>query len=148
MVSVYRVERKAVLVKFYTPTWRCAFVLCIIFSASVTEMTSVLYGAGLNYQIGNPIRTEITKLNNGATELRNLITAQTAEISSLRQQVAEVATLRQQVGDLASLRQQVAEVASLRQQVGEVASLRQQVADVGALRAKITELEGRIPSSA
>ena len=95
-----------------------AFVLCIIFSASVTEMTSVLYGAGLNYQIGNPIRTEITKLNNGATELRNLITAQTAEITALRQQVAEVASLRQQISDL------------------------------GALRAKITELEGRIPSSA
>ena len=138
MVSVYRVERKALLVKFYTPTWRCAFVLCIIFSASVTEMTSVLYGAGLNYQIGNPIRTEITKLNNGATELRNLITAQTAEISALRQQLGEVATLRQQV----------AEVASLRQQVGELASLRQQISDVGALRAKIAELEGRIPASA
>ena len=115
-----------------------AFVLCIIFSASVTEMTSVLYSAGLNYQTGNPLRTEITKLNNGLTELRNLITAQNAEISGLRQQVAEFATLRQQVGDLASLRQQVS----------DLASLRQQISDVGALRAKITELEGRIPASA
>ena len=122
--------------------------MCIIFSASVTEMTSVLYSAGLNYQTGNPLRTEITKLNNGLTELRNLITAQNAEISGLRQQVAEFATLRQQVGDLASLRQQVSELAPLRQQVSDLASLRQQISDVGALRAKITELEGRIPASA
>lgn len=73
-------------------------------------MTSVLYGAGLNYQIGNPLRTEITKLNNGATELRNLVTAQRAEIDTLRQQVAEIATLRQQVADIGTLRSKLSEL--------------------------------------
>jgi uncharacterized coiled-coil DUF342 family protein len=87
-------------------------------------MTSVLYGAGLNYQIGNPLRTEITKLNNGATELRNLVTAQRAEIDALRQQVAEIGALRQQVAEMAPIRQQVAEI--------------------GALRSKLSELEARV----
>ena len=50
-------------------------------------MTSVLYGSGLNYQIGNPVRTEINKVNALVSELRKVVDAQGTELIYLRGRV-------------------------------------------------------------
>jgi hypothetical protein len=47
-------------------------------------MTSVLYSAGLNYQGGNPLRTEIRGLRASITGLESLVQEQAKEITSLK----------------------------------------------------------------
>jgi hypothetical protein len=47
-------------------------------------MTSVLYSAGLNYQGGNPLRTEIRGLRASITALETLTQDQAKEIASLK----------------------------------------------------------------
>jgi hypothetical protein len=47
-------------------------------------MTSVLYSAGLNYQGGNPLRTEIRGLRASITGLEALVQEQAKEIASLK----------------------------------------------------------------
>ncbi len=44
-----------------------------------SEMTSVLYGAGLNYQIGNPVRQEIVSVRREVDSLRKQIESLTEE---------------------------------------------------------------------
>lgn len=51
-------------------------------------MTSVLYGSGLNYQIGNPVRTEINKVNALVSELRKVVDAQGTELIYLRGRIS------------------------------------------------------------
>jgi hypothetical protein len=43
------------------------------------EMTSVLYGAGLNYQMGNPVRQEIVAVRREVDSLRKQIEGLTEE---------------------------------------------------------------------
>jgi molybdopterin converting factor small subunit len=50
-------------------------------------MTSVLYAGGLNYQTGNPIRTEFGKVNNSVSELRKLVESQGSDIKLLKQRI-------------------------------------------------------------
>jgi signal transduction histidine kinase len=47
-------------------------------------MTSVLYSAGLNYQGGNPLRTEIRGLRASITALEGLAQEQAKEIAALK----------------------------------------------------------------
>lgn len=42
-------------------------------------MTSVLYGAGLNYQMGNPVRQEIVSVKREVDSLRKMIELLTEE---------------------------------------------------------------------
>lgn len=48
--------------------------MCVIHTSIITfiisEMTSVLYGAGLNYQLGNPVRQEIVAVRRELDSLR------------------------------------------------------------------------------
>ena len=44
-----------------------------------TEMTSVLYGGGLNYQIGNPVRQEIVTVRRDLDSLRKQVEQLTEE---------------------------------------------------------------------
>jgi len=44
-----------------------------------TEMTSVLYGAGLNYQLGNPVRQEIVAVRRDVDNLRKQVELLTEE---------------------------------------------------------------------
>jgi archaellum component FlaC len=50
-------------------------------------MTSVLYSAGLNYQINNPVRIEINRLTSSINDLRKLVDTQSAELNLLRAKV-------------------------------------------------------------
>ena len=51
-------------------------------------MTSVLYSSGLNYQSGNPLRTEIRGLRASITELETLVREQSNQIAILKSQTA------------------------------------------------------------
>ena len=51
-------------------------------------MTSVLYSAGLNYQGGNPLRTEIRGLRASITALEALSQEQASQIAVLKAQTA------------------------------------------------------------
>lgn len=53
-------------------------------------MTSVLYGASLNYQNGNPIRFEINKLTNSIGDLRKVVDLQNTEILALKGKVTSL----------------------------------------------------------
>lgn len=44
-----------------------------------SEMTSVLYGAGLNYQLGNPVRQEIVAVRRDLDNLRKQVELLTEE---------------------------------------------------------------------
>lgn len=57
-------------------------------------MTSVLYSAGLNYQGGNPLRTEIRGLRASITGLETLTQEQARDIAALK---ALTATLEKAV---------------------------------------------------
>lgn len=57
-------------------------------------MTSVLYSAGLNYQGGNPLRTEIRGLRASITALEALTQEQAKDIAALK---ALTATLEKAV---------------------------------------------------
>jgi len=56
----------------------------------MSEMTSVLNHGGLNYQLNNPLRIEITRLRADVTDLRSITDAQKAEIGLLKAQLAVV----------------------------------------------------------
>ncbi len=51
----------------------CAFAWLVVIPAAHTEMTSVLYGSGLNYQVGNPVRSEIRQVDRKIEELRIVV---------------------------------------------------------------------------
>ena len=53
-------------------------------------MTSVLYSAGLNYQVGNPVRYEINKLTAAIDELRKVVEQQGTEITTLKEKIAHL----------------------------------------------------------
>ena len=55
-----------------------------------SEMTSVLYSSGLNYQASNPLRLELARIKTDITELRVLAATQTTEIGLLKAQLAVV----------------------------------------------------------
>lgn len=48
----------------------CAFPFILFIHLPITEMTSVLYSAGLNYQTGNPVRQEIVAVRRELDALR------------------------------------------------------------------------------
>jgi predicted nucleic acid-binding Zn-ribbon protein len=77
----------------------------IFFPLPVSEMTSVLNGGGLNYQIGNPVRYEITKVNTLVSDLKKVVDAQGADIKDIKAKSSdnhEIAELKTQVGELKS----------------------------------------------
>ena len=63
-------------------------------------MTSVLNGGGLNYQIGNPVRYEITKVNTLVSDLKKVVDGQGADINFMKAKSSEVNELKTQVADL------------------------------------------------
>jgi len=84
----------------------------IFFPPPVTEMTSVLNGGGLNYQIGNPVRYEITKVNTLVSELRKVVESQGAEVKA---KSVEVVELKQKVANLEKMcHDMLATIASIR----------------------------------
>ena len=62
-------------------------------------MTSVLNHGGLNYQLNNPLRIEITRLRADVTDLRSITDAQKAEIGLLK---AQLAVVDKKIKDLAA----------------------------------------------
>ena len=64
----------------------------------ISRMTSVLNLGGLNYQNGNPVRLGIEANRNDITELRKVIDALTADVTSLKTRLTtaekDVATAR------------------------------------------------------
>lgn len=65
-------------------------------------MTSVLNGGGLNYQIGNPVRYEITKVNTLVSDLKKVVDSQAADINFVKAKTSEINELKTQVSDLKS----------------------------------------------
>jgi hypothetical protein len=63
-------------------------------------MTSVLYSAGLNYQAGNPVRTEINKLTNAIADLRKIVDEQGSEIRTLKALVTSFESLKSEISRL------------------------------------------------
>lgn len=63
-------------------------------------MTSVLNGGGLNYQIGNPVRYEITKVNTLVSDLKKVVDSHTLDITTANNKVSEVTELKSQVSEL------------------------------------------------
>lgn len=63
-------------------------------------MTSVLNGGGLNYQIGNPVRYEITKVNTLVSDLKKVVDSQAADINFVKTKTSEINELKTQVSDL------------------------------------------------
>ena len=53
-------------------------------------MTSVLYGSGLNYQSGNPLRSEITQLRREVVDLRKLLDDSMNEAKVYRKYIAKL----------------------------------------------------------
>lgn len=53
-------------------------------------MTSVLYGAGLNYQLGNPVRQEIVAVRREVDSLRKQIDLLTEENMIYRKHIMKV----------------------------------------------------------
>lgn len=51
-------------------------------------MTSVLYGAGLNYQANNPVRVEINKLSAAVSDIRKVIDSMGSEFLKLQSVVS------------------------------------------------------------
>lgn len=74
----------------------------IFFPSPVPEMTSVLNGGGLNYQIGNPIRYEFNKLNTLVSDLKKVVDGNIADINLMKAKSSEVNELKTQVADLKS----------------------------------------------
>ncbi len=50
-------------------------------------MSSVLYSAGLNYQAGNPLRSEITRLHRDVDQLRKLLELANSEMTIYRKYI-------------------------------------------------------------
>jgi peptidoglycan hydrolase CwlO-like protein len=50
-------------------------------------MTSVLYSGGLNYQLGNPVRSELANLRNQVADLRKLVDGFQADNSFLKNEL-------------------------------------------------------------
>jgi hypothetical protein len=63
-------------------------------------MTSVLNGGGLNYQIGNPVRYEFTKINTLVSDLKKVVDGQGVVINGVKTATSEVVELKSQVSDL------------------------------------------------
>ena len=53
-------------------------------------MTSVLYGSGLNYQAGNPLRSEITQLRREVSDLRKLLDDSMTEAKVYRKYISKL----------------------------------------------------------
>ena len=53
-------------------------------------MTSVLYGSGLNYQAGNPLRSELIQLRREVVELRKLLDDSATEAKVYRKYIAKM----------------------------------------------------------
>lgn len=88
--------------------------MLLIFPPPVPEMTSVLYGGSLNYQIGNPVRFEINKLTTAVGDVKKLIDAQNTEITSLKRASSEFEQMKAQIATLERMnRDLMATVASL-----------------------------------
>jgi hypothetical protein len=66
----------------------CTGVYILSDEAEPLQMTSVLYSAGLNYQGGNPLRTEIRGLRASITALEALAQDQASQIAALKAQTA------------------------------------------------------------
>jgi archaellum component FlaC len=79
-----------------------AFDMRLFFPLPVPEMTSVLNYGGLNYQIGNPIRYEITKVNTAVSDLKKVVDNNAADILLVKAKSSEITELRGQVADLKS----------------------------------------------
>lgn len=58
--------------------------------ATMTEMTSVLYSAGLNYQTGNPVRQEIVAVRRELDSLRKHIEVLTEENNVYRKHLLKI----------------------------------------------------------
>jgi hypothetical protein len=57
------------------------------------DMTSVLYSAGLNYQVGNPVRQEIVSIRREVDSLRKQIEALTEENQIYRKHLMKLTAL-------------------------------------------------------
>ena len=57
------------------------------------DMTSVLYGAGLNYQMGNPVRQEIVSVRREVDSLRKQVEALTEENQIYRKHLMKLTAL-------------------------------------------------------
>ncbi len=57
---------------------------------SPSEMTSVLYSAGLNYQSGNPVRQEIVAVRRELDNLRKLVDELSEENAVYRKHIAKL----------------------------------------------------------
>ena len=89
-----------------------AFDMLIFFPLPVSEMTSVLNGGGLNYQIGNPVRYEFNKVNALVSDLKKIVEVQVAE---MRAKSVEVVELKQKVANLEKMcHDMLATIASMR----------------------------------
>ena len=76
-------------------------------------MTSVLYSSGLNYQLGNPIRSELNNLRTSVAELRKAVESFSVELQNLKNDVrnlskvatsnrTSISTLSSQISQLQS----------------------------------------------
>lgn len=74
--------------------------MSIFFPLPVPEMTSVLNGGGLNYQIGNPIRFEFNKINALVSDLKKVVDGQGIDVNNVKAKSSEVVELKSQVSDL------------------------------------------------
>ena len=102
-----------------------AFACLTVIPAAHTEMTSVLYGSGLNYQAGNPVRSEIRQLDRKIEELRAIVTSLGAGAAA-----ASVAVAAPTPAIAAEVDARLTTISG----------------DVDALRAGLTGLTGRVDS--
>lgn len=66
-------------------------VICIKIKVNLTaEMTSVLYGGGLNYQVGNPVRQEIVAVKREVDSLRKQLEVLTEENLIYRKHIMKI----------------------------------------------------------
>ena len=73
-------------------------------------MTSVLYGAGLNYQIGNPVRQEIVAVRREVDSLRKQIEMLTEENLIYRKHIMKL--LQKEEGGTAEFTRDLMQVSS------------------------------------
>jgi hypothetical protein len=67
-----------------------AFAFLHFYHVPMTEMTSVLYSAGLNYQTGNPVRQEIVAVRREMDALRKHVEVLTEENNVYRKHLLKI----------------------------------------------------------
>ena len=114
-------------------------------------MTSILYGSGLNYQSGNPIRSEIRQVDRKVEELRLVIEKLGGGAADTAAQPAPAISVELE-GRLKALHDSVTAISARVDSVGELSMRvqRMESAQVGSsgmlmeMRSLIDKLAGRI----